>query len=140
MALALVVLALFDREQPGAMLAVAGGVLYVVGMFAVTMAVNVPLNDALAAADPSTRRARRGRVTCTTGRCGITCARWRRPPRACASSGIARARRASCGGRGLCGQPAFDERAAQEPALRINADGDTPKCRLNIAENALWLL
>ena len=54
MALALVVLALFDREQPGAMLAVAGGVLYVVGMFAVTMAVNVPLNDALAAADPST--------------------------------------------------------------------------------------
>ena len=90
MALALVVLALFDREQPGAMLAVAGGVLYVVGMFAVTMAVNVPLNDALAAADPSTAQgAARGRVTCTTGRCGITCARWRRPPRACASSGIA---------------------------------------------------
>ncbi|QRR05557.1 DUF1772 domain-containing protein [Burkholderia sp. MS455] len=54
MALALVVLALFDRDQPGAMAALAGGVLYVAGMFAVTMAVNVPLNDALAAADPAT--------------------------------------------------------------------------------------
>ncbi|NTX29796.1 DUF1772 domain-containing protein [Burkholderia pyrrocinia] len=54
MALALVVIALFDRDQPGAMAALAGGVLYVFGMFAVTMAVNVPLNDALAAADPVT--------------------------------------------------------------------------------------
>lgn len=54
MALALVVIALLDRGQPGAMAALAGGVLYVFGMFAVTMAVNVPLNDALAAADPST--------------------------------------------------------------------------------------
>ena len=53
MALALVVIALFNRDQPGAMAAVAGGVLYVFGMFAVTMAVNVPLNDALAAADPA---------------------------------------------------------------------------------------
>ena len=91
MALALVVLALFDREQPGAMLAVAGGVLYVVGMFAVTMAVNVPLNDAARRGRSVDRAGARrcGRVTCTTGRCGITCARWRRPPRACASSGIA---------------------------------------------------
>ncbi|WGY73596.1 DUF1772 domain-containing protein [Burkholderia cepacia] len=54
MALALVVVALFDRDRPGAMAAAAGGVLYVFGMFAVTMAVNVPLNDALAAADPAT--------------------------------------------------------------------------------------
>ncbi|WP_175748093.1 DUF1772 domain-containing protein [Burkholderia pyrrocinia] len=54
MALALAVLALFDRDRPGAMTALAGGVLYVFGMFAVTMAVNVPLNDALAAADPAT--------------------------------------------------------------------------------------
>ncbi|MCA7953546.1 DUF1772 domain-containing protein [Burkholderia seminalis] len=54
MALALAVIALFNRDQPGAMAAVAGGVLYVFGMFAVTMAVNVPLNDALAAADPVT--------------------------------------------------------------------------------------
>ncbi|MDR6498256.1 putative membrane protein [Burkholderia ambifaria] len=52
--LALVVLALFDRDRQGAMAALAGGVLYVAGMFAVTMAVNVPLNDALAAADPAT--------------------------------------------------------------------------------------
>ncbi|MDN7592227.1 anthrone oxygenase family protein [Burkholderia seminalis] len=54
MALALAAIALFNRDQPGAMAAVAGGVLYVFGMFAVTMAVNVPLNDALAAADPVT--------------------------------------------------------------------------------------
>ncbi|CAB3770278.1 membrane protein [Burkholderia sp. MSh2] len=54
MALALIAVALFDRDRPGAMAAVAGGMLYVVGMFAVTMAVNVPLNDALAAADAST--------------------------------------------------------------------------------------
>ncbi|WP_322085448.1 DUF1772 domain-containing protein [Burkholderia sp. BCC1999] len=54
MALALVVIALFDRDRPGAMAAATGGVLYVFGMFAVTMAVNVPLNDALAAADPAT--------------------------------------------------------------------------------------
>ncbi|MCA8238757.1 DUF1772 domain-containing protein [Burkholderia cenocepacia] len=54
MALALVVIALFDRDSPGAMTALAGGVLYGFGMFAVTMAVNVPLNDALAAADPAT--------------------------------------------------------------------------------------
>ncbi|MFJ1211944.1 anthrone oxygenase family protein [Burkholderia pyrrocinia] len=54
MALALAVIALFNRDQPGAMTALAGGVLYVFGMFAVTMAVNVPLNDALAAADPAT--------------------------------------------------------------------------------------
>ncbi|RQS15814.1 DUF1772 domain-containing protein [Burkholderia sp. Bp8998] len=54
MALALIAIALLDRDQPGAMAALAGGVFYLFGMFAVTMAVNVPLNDALAAADPAT--------------------------------------------------------------------------------------
>ena len=31
----------------------AGGVIYVLGMFVVTVAFNVPLNDALAAVEPS---------------------------------------------------------------------------------------
>ena len=35
----------------------AGGTLYVLGMFIVTMVCNVPLNDALAAADPSSPEA-----------------------------------------------------------------------------------
>ncbi|KWE53188.1 hypothetical protein WT53_26425 [Burkholderia sp. MSMB2157WGS] len=39
-----------DRSGPRGL----PGVLYVLGMFAVTLAVNVPLNDALAAADPAT--------------------------------------------------------------------------------------
>lgn len=38
---------------PGAAAALAGGVLHVAGMFAVTMARNVPLNEALAACDPA---------------------------------------------------------------------------------------
>ena len=41
----------------------AGGVLYVLGMFVVTMVFNVPLNDTVAATDPSVTRLRRcGRV------------------------------------------------------------------------------
>ena len=35
----------------------AGGVLYVLGMFVVTMVFNVPLNDTLAATDPSSTEA-----------------------------------------------------------------------------------
>lgn len=35
----------------------AGGVLYVLGMFVVTMIFNVPLNDALAAVDPASAEA-----------------------------------------------------------------------------------
>ena len=35
---------------------VAGGALYVLGMFVVTVIFNVPLNDALAAADPRATR------------------------------------------------------------------------------------
>lgn len=53
-ALALAAIALFGRAQPGAGAIVAGAALYGLGMFAVTMAANVPLNDALASVDPAT--------------------------------------------------------------------------------------
>lgn len=51
--LALAVLAMLHWSNAGANAMLAGGVLYVVGMFLVTIIFNVPLNDALAAADPS---------------------------------------------------------------------------------------
>jgi uncharacterized membrane protein len=51
--LALGVVSLFRLGQSGAILAVAAGALYFTGMFVVTMAFNVPLNNALAAADPA---------------------------------------------------------------------------------------
>ncbi|KVZ11098.1 DUF1772 domain-containing protein [Burkholderia ubonensis] len=51
--LALAILALLDRSEPGAIWIVAGGAIYVLGMFVVTMVFNVPLNDALAATDAS---------------------------------------------------------------------------------------
>ena len=50
---ALAVMALLRWNQSAALVMLAGGVLYVFGMFIVTVACNVPLNDALAAADPS---------------------------------------------------------------------------------------
>lgn len=53
MVLALVAIALCYRGSPGAMAALAGGVLPVFGIFAVTRAVNVPRDDVLAAADPA---------------------------------------------------------------------------------------
>jgi uncharacterized membrane protein len=53
----LAVIAVFHWGQPGATAMFAGGVLYVVGMFIVTMVFNVPLNDALAAVDPSSTKA-----------------------------------------------------------------------------------
>jgi uncharacterized membrane protein len=56
-AAALAVMAILRWGEPGAMVMLAGGVLYVVGMFVVTMVFNVPLNDALAAADPSSPKA-----------------------------------------------------------------------------------
>src|SRR5882672_7053510 len=56
-AAALAVMAILRWGEPGAMVMLAGGVLYVVGMFVVTMVFNVPLNDALAAADPSSPEA-----------------------------------------------------------------------------------
>jgi len=49
---ALAVSAIVKWQQPGAVYLLAGGVLYFVGTFLVTMVFNVPLNDALAAADP----------------------------------------------------------------------------------------
>jgi uncharacterized membrane protein len=49
---ALAVSALVKWQQPGAVYLLAGGALYFVGTFLVTMVFNVPLNDALAAADP----------------------------------------------------------------------------------------
>ena len=50
---ALAVLALVYRGEPGSTAMLWGGVIYVAGMFLVTIAFNVPLNNALAAADPS---------------------------------------------------------------------------------------
>ncbi|HEX2749443.1 MAG TPA: anthrone oxygenase family protein [Verrucomicrobiales bacterium] len=52
-AAALAVMAPFHWGEPGALAMLAGGVLYVSGMFVVTMVFNVPLNNALAAVDPS---------------------------------------------------------------------------------------
>lgn len=43
--------------EPCAIAMVCGGVLYVVGMFVVTVVFNVPLNDQLAAVDPADRAA-----------------------------------------------------------------------------------
>ena len=50
---ALVVTACFRLGDPGAVAILAGGVIYVLGMSVATMVFNVPLNDALAAADAS---------------------------------------------------------------------------------------
>jgi uncharacterized membrane protein len=49
----LAVLAVFRLGEPGAVAMLAGGVVYLMGMFVVTMMFNVPLNNALAAADPA---------------------------------------------------------------------------------------
>src|SRR5437762_3449246 len=51
---------LFRWEKPGAGYLLAGSVLYLIGTMIVTIACNVPLNDALAAVDPSSADA--GRV------------------------------------------------------------------------------
>ena len=51
--LALAIAALSHWGRPGAVLMLAGGLIYVVGMFVVTMVCNVPLNNRLAAADPA---------------------------------------------------------------------------------------
>ena len=50
---ALVVMGALRLSEPGSASMVAGGCLYVIGMFVVTMAFNVPLNNALAAVQPS---------------------------------------------------------------------------------------
>jgi len=46
-------LAIFRWGEPGALAMMVGGIIYVIGMFVVTMIFNVPLNNALAAVDPS---------------------------------------------------------------------------------------
>lgn len=48
----LAIVALLGWEEPGAAWLLAGSVLYVVGDVVVTMAFNVPLNNALAAVEP----------------------------------------------------------------------------------------
>jgi uncharacterized membrane protein len=55
--LALAVIAVFRWGETGSLAMLAGGVIYVVGMFHVTAVFNVPLNDALAAVDPSSTEA-----------------------------------------------------------------------------------
>lgn len=54
---ALVVMGALRLGEPGAVSMIAGGGLYVVGMFVVTVVFNVPLNDALAAVQPSSPEA-----------------------------------------------------------------------------------
>lgn len=52
-ALALAVLGLLQWHQAGSLAAFIGGAVYVLGMFGCTMAINVPLNNTLAAVDPA---------------------------------------------------------------------------------------
>jgi uncharacterized membrane protein len=49
----LAVVALLRFDQPGAAMMLAGGLIYVFGMFVSTIVFNVPLNNALAVADPA---------------------------------------------------------------------------------------
>ncbi|MBR0871308.1 DUF1772 domain-containing protein [Bradyrhizobium tropiciagri] len=53
----LAALACVRWQEPGAIAAICGGVLYVVGMFVVTVIFNVPLNNQLAALDPASSAA-----------------------------------------------------------------------------------
>jgi uncharacterized membrane protein len=57
-AFSLAILALVHWGEAGTVSMLVGGVLYVGGMFIVTVAFNVPLNDALASADPGTPASR----------------------------------------------------------------------------------
>lgn len=52
--LALAVSALFTWDEAGAAWRLAGGLLYFVGTFGVTMVFNVPMNNRLEASDPAT--------------------------------------------------------------------------------------
>lgn len=52
-ALLLAIVGVFAWKEPGAIAMCAGGALYLSGMTIVTMAFNVPLNDALAAVAPA---------------------------------------------------------------------------------------
>jgi uncharacterized membrane protein len=55
--LLLAVAAAFRWGEPGAAAMLAGGALYVIGMFVCTTVVHVPLNTALAAVDPTSAEA-----------------------------------------------------------------------------------
>lgn len=55
--LTIVVLALLNWQSPASPWLLVGGLLYLVGVFGVTMLFNVPLNDRLAAAKPETLEA-----------------------------------------------------------------------------------
>jgi uncharacterized membrane protein len=55
--LLLAIAAVFRWGEPGAVAMLAGGVLYVIGMFVCTAVFNVPLNNALAAVDPASAEA-----------------------------------------------------------------------------------
>jgi uncharacterized membrane protein len=52
-----IVIAIVRWGQPGSVWLVIGAVLYIVGCFGLTMVFNVPLNNAIAAADPTTPEA-----------------------------------------------------------------------------------
>lgn len=52
--LALAVIGALHRNEAGACAALAGGAIYFIGMFVVTMIFNVPRNNALDASDPAT--------------------------------------------------------------------------------------
>jgi uncharacterized membrane protein len=56
-AAALAILAFIHWDEPGSASMLVGGLVYVLGMFVVTIVFNVPLNDALAAVDPSSQAA-----------------------------------------------------------------------------------
>lgn len=53
----LVAIGVLRLSEPAAVSMIAGGGLYVIGMFVVTIVFNVPLNDALAAVQPSSPEA-----------------------------------------------------------------------------------
>jgi uncharacterized membrane protein len=55
--LVLAIVAMFRWGEASATMMVAGGIVYVVGMFVCTAVFNVPLNDALAAVDPASHEA-----------------------------------------------------------------------------------
>jgi uncharacterized membrane protein len=54
----LAIASLFRWSEPGAIFLLGGSLLYLVGTILVTMFFNVPLNDALAAAEPESAQAR----------------------------------------------------------------------------------
>ena len=55
--LLLAIAAAFRWGEPGAAAMLAGGALYVIGMFVCTAVIHVPLNNALAAVDPTSAEA-----------------------------------------------------------------------------------